>query len=192
MIAMSVIPTEADLDFNGDELFDKKIIAKSELLWSQKPHIVCRAPKEFIKIYKSQLYGKIVKNGRILNEIYAENAAGKVLLYEYIFSFISKSEVSIKTYKRQTAAYTMAHLSYLVSKSGKLLDFIKICHDQSVLKELNPIINATSLVIYKYITKTKEEIGDRSAWHKEEDCWNSVKALHLDIKIPDSLLVEDQ
>ena len=32
MIAMSRIPTEADLDFNGDELFDKKIIAKSELL----------------------------------------------------------------------------------------------------------------------------------------------------------------
>jgi hypothetical protein len=46
-------------------------------------------------------------------------------------------------------------------------------------------------VIYKYITKTKEEIGDRSAWHKEEDCWNSVKALPLDIKIPDSLLVKD-
>ena len=157
-------------------LVDKKILAKSSLAWQQKPYVVCKGAAICISVFDSQKA-----------EI-SENDAAKIVLYEYIESLISKINFDISAYRTVTVAYTVAYLSYLVSNSDKSLDFNQIFDNPSVLNQLDAIVTVISKDIHKFISTPKEGYEYLGQWQKQQDCWNAVKALPIDIVIPESLL----
>ena len=158
-------------------LVDKKILAKSSLAWQQKPYVVCKGAAICISVFDSQKA-----------EI-SENDAAKIVLYEYIESLISKIDFDIIACRTVTIAYTVAYLSYLVSKTGKSFDFNQILDNPSVLNQLDPIVKFISNDIHKFISTPKEGYEYLAQWHKHEECWNAVKALLIDVVIPDSFYV---
>ena len=157
-------------------LVDKKILAKSSLAWQQKPYVVCKGAAICISVFDSQKA-----------EI-SENDAAKIVLYEYIESLISKIDFDIIACRTVTVAYTVAYLSYLVSNSDKSLDFNQILENPSVLNQLDAIVTVISKDIHKFISTPKEGYEYLGQWQKQQDCWNAVKALPIDIVIPESLL----
>ena len=130
------------------------------------------------------------KNKLAINEVYFKRAVAKLILRKYVEDIILKNEWYIGHSINHTLAYTIAYVSYLVSKTGKSLDFDQIWNSQSAPNELEEIINITAREIQQFLLLPKEGYFTRGAWHKQEECWNQIKALPLDIKIPDSLLVE--
>ena len=158
-------------------LVDKKILAKSILAWQQKPYVVSEGAAICISVFDSQKA-----------EI-SENEAAKIVLYEYIESLISKIDFDIRAYKSITVPYTVAYLSYLVSKSGRSFDFNQILVNPSALNQLDAIVKFISNDIHKFISTPKEGYEYLAQWHKHEECWNAVLALPVNLAIPESFYV---
>ena len=156
---------------------DKKILAKSTLAWQQKPYVVCEGAEVYVAVFDSQKADSV------------ENDAARIVLYEYIDSLISKVDFDINAYRTVTIAYTVAYLSYLVSNSDKSLDFNQIFDNPSVLNQLDAIVTVISKDIHKFISTPKEGYEYLAQWHKHEECWNEVKALPVNLAIPDSFYV---
>ena len=156
---------------------DKKILAKSTLAWQQKPYVVCEGAEVYVAVFDSQKADSV------------ENDAARIVLYEYIDSLISKVDFDINAYRTVTIAYTVAYLSYLVSKTGKSFDFNQILDNPSVLNQLDAIVTVISKDIHKFISTPKEGYEYLAQWHKHEECWNEVKALPVNLAIPDSFYV---
>ena len=163
---MRITKKEDSLDFKG------------ELAWLQKPEIVCRG---------AQITANFANNNLSITEDDFKSTTAKAILFRYIKQLLSAAEW--QPYQTQTAVYTMSYLSYLVSKTGKSLDFTQILDSQSVLKELDDVINLIGSVINKFITTPKDGYSYAAEWCKQENCWNEVKTLYINIEIPNSLLV---
>jgi hypothetical protein len=151
---------------------------KGELAWLQKPEIVCRG---------AQITDNYANNNLSITEYDFKNTTAKVILFKYIKQLLSA--VEWQPYQTQTAVYTMSYLSYLVSKTGKSLDFTQILDSQSILKELDDVINVIGRAINKFITTPKDGYLYAAEWCKQENCWNEVKTLSINIEIPNSLLI---
>ena len=151
---------------------------KGELAWLQKPEIVCSG---------AQITDIYTKTNLSITENDFKSTTAKVLLFKHIKQLLSAAEW--QPYQTQTAVYTMSYLSYLVSKTGKSLDFTQILDSQSVLKELDDVINLIGSVINKFITTPKDGYSYAAEWCKQENCWNEVKTLSINVELPNRLLV---
>jgi hypothetical protein len=151
---------------------------KGELAWLQKPEIVCRG---------AQITDNYANNNLSITENDFKSTTAKAILFRHIKQLLSAAEW--QPYQTQTAVYTMSYLSYLISKTGKSLDFTQILDSQSVLKELDDVINVIGRAINKFITIPKDGYSYAAEWCKQENCWNEVKTLSINIEIPNSLLV---
>ena len=164
------IPSRAlfDLETPKNQVINTNYLARSEIIWLQKPFLAHDRPE----VLREVLYRHIVKSNFTVNDVFFKSAVAKVILYRYIYNLIAKSDWPNKGYKSHTSAYALSHLSHLVSKTGKKLDFNQIWITQSVSKELVDILNLSVGYIHNYITKPHKEFGVRPAWLKEEACWN--------------------
>ena len=151
---------------------------KGELAWLQKPEIVCRG---------AQITANFAKNNLSITEDDFKSTTAKVLLFRYIKQLLSAAEW--QPYQTQTAVYTISYLSYLISKTGKSLDFNQILDSQSVPKELDDLINVIGRAINKFITIPKYGYSYAAEWCKQENCWNEVKTLSINVELPNRLLV---
>jgi len=163
---MTITAKEDSPDFEG------------ELAWLQKPEIVCRG---------AQITDNYANNNLSITENDFKSTTAKAILFRHIKQLLSAAEW--QQYQTQTAVYTMSYLSYLISKTGKSLDFTQILDSQSVLKELDDVINVIGRAINKFITIPKDGYSYAAEWCKQENCWNEVKTLSINIEIPNSLLV---
>ena len=174
------------------QLLENKTLARSENAWLQeKTYIVLNGAEENIRVFSTRIANLLDKNSLAITEIYFKQAVAKTILYKYIESLISRSEWGKVNKSTISAAYTMSHLSYLVSKTGKSFDFNQIWNIQSVPKELKDILNVTARDISKFLAIRKEGYEFQVLWTKHEKCWHEIKALPFNIKIPESLLLED-
>ena len=151
---------------------------KGELAWLQKPEIVCRG---------AQITDNYANNNLSITEDDFKSTTAKAILFRHIKQLLSAAEW--QQYQTQTAVYTMSYLSYLISKTGKSLDFTQILDSQSVLKELDDVINVIGRAINKFITIPRDGYSYAAEWCKQENCWNEVKTLSINIEIPNRLLV---
>jgi hypothetical protein len=151
---------------------------KGELAWLQKPEVVCRG---------AQITDIYAKTNLSITENDFKSTTAKAILFKHIKQLLSAAEW--QPYQTQTAVYTMSYLSYLISKTGKSLDFTQILDSQSVLKELDDVINVIGRAINKFITIPKDGYSYAAEWCKQENCWNEVKTLSINIEIPNRLLV---
>ena len=163
---MTITAKEASPDFKG------------ELAWLQKPEIVCRG---------AQITANFANNNLSITEDDFKSITAKVLLFKYIKQLLSVAEW--QPYQTQTAVYTMSYLSYLISKTGKSLDFNQILDSQSIPKELDDVINVIGRAINQFITIPRDGYSYAAEWCKQENCWNEVKTLSINVELPNSLLV---
>jgi len=77
----------------------------------------------------------------------------------------------------------------LKNLAPKSLDFTQILDSQSILKELDDLINVIGRAINKFITIPRDGYSYAAEWCKQENCWNEVKTLSINIEIPNRLLV---
>jgi len=179
-----------DVENPKEQMFNTSDLARNELAWLQEPFIAIDYSILGKSVFAHYLADALEKNKLAINEVYFKRAVAKLILRKYVEDIILKNEWYIGHSINHTLAYTIAYVSYLVSKTRKSLDFDQIWNSQSAPNELEEIINITAREIQQFLLLPKEGYFTRGAWHKQEECWNQIKALPLDIKIPDSLLVE--
>jgi hypothetical protein len=161
----------------------------TEIVWLELPYIACRRYNERMDFFVSQFHKIIGNNDLVITEDYFKRVVAKVILRKHIYETIQNTSTKPLGYATQASDYAVAYLSYTVNKTGKVFDFKKIWDIQSVPKELHEPIETLVIEVYKFIRTKKEGYEFSGPWHKDEKCWEEVKALSIDIEIPQNFLV---
>ena len=181
-----------DVENPKNQVFIIFELARNELAWLQEPFIAIDSPSLGKSVLAHRLADMLEKNKLAINEAYFKRAVAMIILRDAIEAIMFKAEGCIECLVYNTIPFIIAYLSYLANKSGKSFNFDQIWHSQSIPKELEDIIDIISREILRFLLLPKEGYLTRTAWNKEVACWDAVKALPLDIKLPDSLLIDNE
>ncbi|MEI6144994.1 MAG: AIPR family protein [Methylococcales bacterium] len=173
------------------QFIDNKILFRTESAWLQKIDIALVGVNENMQYFATYIADILDKNSLAITEDYFKKTVAKIILYKYIANQISKSEWGRIHKSVASIVYTLCYLSYTVSKTGKSLDLNQIWNSQSIPEELKDILNVTAKGISQFLAIRKEGYEFQVLWIKHEKCWDEIKALPFNIKIPESLLVDD-
>lgn len=171
------------------QYLDKTFLAKSEVSWLQKPNIVSKGAQESFKYFAENITKKIENDNLSINELFYKEAVSRVILFRETEKLVSGSSWYDGGFRAQTVTYTIAYLSYLISKHRQYLNFNLIWEAQGISPELRKVLGRISEEVYDDISNPPAGVANISQWCKREACWESIKSLELGISIPASLLV---
>jgi len=171
------------------QYIDKTFLAKSEVSWKQKPNIVAKGAQESFKYFAENITKQIEEDNLSINELYFKEAVARVILFREVEKLVSKADWYDGGFRAQTVTYSVAYLSYVIKEVKKFLNFSLIWDLQELPKELVKVLEKITERVYEDITDPPEGVANISQWCKREACWESVKEMHLNVSIPESLLV---
>lgn len=172
-----------------EQYLDKTFLAKSEVSWLQKPNIVSKGAQESFKYFAENITKRIENDNLSINELFFKEAVSKVILFRETEKLVSKASWYDGGFRAQTVTYTIAYLSFHISRSRQFLNFNHIWQTQNLPSELVKILDKISEGVYEDITKPGAGVANISQWCKKDLCWDSVKDLDLNISLPSSLLL---
>jgi hypothetical protein len=183
--------TKFQLENPKDQLLDKTFISKSENSWLQKPHIVSRGAQYSFSSFAEHITNWLEKDNLAITESYFKEAIGRVILFRTVEKLVSKADWYENGFRAQTVTYTIAYLSYIVSKLKKFLNFNLIWEEQKVPDSLINTIKIISKEVYYCITNPPGGSANAAQWCKKSGCWEIVKELDLNLVIDSKLLINN-
>lgn len=171
------------------QYLDKTFLAKSEVSWLQKPNIVSKGAQESFKYFAENITKKLEEDNLAINEKYFKDCVARVIMFRGVERLISNSEWYDGGFRAQTVTYSIAYLSYEISKMKQFLNFELIWELQSLPTELEKVLKRITKYVYEDITDPPQGIANISQWCKREACWDSVKNLDFNLVIDTGLLI---
>lgn len=173
-----------------DQVVDKTLLSKTEVAWRQRPDIVSKGGQESFKKFADDVTELLEKDNLAITESYFKDAISRVILFRGTERLVTKSAWYDGGYRAQTVAYTISYLAYLVSQTGRFLNFNLIWEGQSLPTSLKNILEEIAENVYSQITQPAAGYANVTQWTKNANCWVRIKELNLDIEIDDDLLVD--
>lgn len=162
------------------QLFGKTDIAKYELAWDQRPHIVSRGSQKCFAVFHD------IVEKRQLNyqpdEQFFRRLVSRRILYDGIDRLVRSRGYG--GYKAQIVAYTMALLSHLTARR---FNFDEIWKTQAVPERFRAFLIAIADAVHRVISEPPNG-KDVTEWYKSPGCWNACQELKL--RIPSDLCRE--
>jgi len=169
------------------QMFIKTDLAKFEVSWDRKPHIVSLgAQKNFVK-FAETIAKKWAKNEQIFNELYFKELISKAIIFRTVDKFIMK-QPWYGGYKANIVTYTVAKLSQDIEKTGMSLDLEQIWNRQCLTPNMVEFLINVSEYVNDVIQDTPEGITNVTEWCKKETCWLNVQKTNF--QIPDQIRTE--
>ena len=113
-------------EYPKSQMFDKRMLAKYMMAWSQDPASVCKGGE----INYKKFYTRLHQEAYHFDERKYHYAIAKAVLFKTIDAYYGKDGIQLPGYKCSMVAYTLSTLSWL---SGKKLDLDRIWREQCVL-----------------------------------------------------------
>lgn len=163
---------------------EKTSLAKSEMAWLQKPHIVSEgAQKSFIN-FANYINEKIEKDNLSITEKYYKDAVSRIIIFRNLEKLVSASSWYDGGFRANIVAYTLSYFAYIISNSNKHFNFEKIWEIQSIPNDLYKEFELLAEKIFHFIVRPPKGYGNPSQWSKKEACWELIKNKNLNFKIP--------
>lgn len=171
------------------QYLDKISLAKAEVSWLRKPYVVAKGAQYSFSYFADNVTDRLEKDNLAINEIYFRNAVARVIMFREVEKLISASNWYDGGFRAQTVTYSIAYLSYYISKMKQFLNFDLIWEKQELPSKLKSILEEIAENVYEEITTPPDGFANIAQWTKKEACWDRVKDLDLDIFIDNELLV---
>ena len=159
-----------------NQLITKTDLAKYEMSWQEKPHIVSRgAQKNFLE-YAKWVNQKWNTDETELNEEYFRGIVAKAILFRHTERIISEQPWYQNGYRANIVTYTVARLVLLIKQSAPsfTLDLKSIWTRSEISPELEAQIKSVAKVIFDIIVSPIEQYQNITEWCKNELCWSRV------------------
>lgn len=174
------------------QVLDKTFLSKSENTWLQKPNIVSRGAQYSFKEFADKVTDDLEKDNLAITEKYFKDAICRAILFRNVEKMVSKSIWYDGGFRAQTVTYSIAYLSYYVSKQKKFLDFSKIWEKQRLPQILVSTLEIITKEIYKAITNPPEGHANISQYCKKDFCWDVfIKKMNIDFSL-EGLLIDKE
>lgn len=184
--------TQFQIENPRKQLIDKTLLAKSENTWRQLPDVVSKGAQYSFDEFAKQVTDKLEKDNLAITESYFKDAISRIILFKSVEKLVSDAEWYGGGYRANIVTYTIAMLSHLVEKSKGHMNFNAIWEEQKVPQKLVPILRLLAKTVFDLLTNPPEGSANISQWAKKQKCWEEIKALDLNIELPEELLLDSE
>ncbi len=161
-----------DNEYPKVQLFDKTDLAKAINAWAQLPFLAA--------LGKQKNFGHFTqitrKENPVVDEIYYKRTVAKVLLWKRALRLIRTS--GLAGHWENTTAYTIA---WLVHRMGGDLNLSRVWQEQKLRPSFEEQFMVVARAVHGHLSSPGPGIPYPSEWHKKQDCWDSCKALKIQL-----------
>lgn len=98
------------------QVIEKTFLAKSEMVWLQKPHIVSKGAQDSFSEFAKEITNQLEKDALHITEMYFKEAVAKIIIFKALEKLVSNAKWYDGGYRAQIVAYTLSYLSYHLNK----------------------------------------------------------------------------
>jgi hypothetical protein len=167
------------LDYPKSQVIDKTLLAKTENVWRQVPHIVSKGAQYSFKDFSNYIIEMIDKHGFAVTDTYFKRAVARVILFRTVERIITRAQWYDGGYRAQTAAYGVAKLSSFLESAGYRLNINFIWETQSIPTALVRLLEMIAAKVYEVITSPVEGKANPAQYAKTLVCWENVFKIDL-------------
>ena len=177
---------EFSLRYPKEQMVDKHLLAKTEMIFSNSPQLSIKTNHAFPKFAK-QIEEMLEKNNLSINEAYFKETIAKIILTNKTDEIIKKAEwaKSRKSVRAYIKAYALAILNKYIKEHETYLNYADIWDRQDISDSMEKVLNICINTIKLYIESQENEADLREKFSREYT-WKEIQELNLNI--PDYLL----
>lgn len=184
--------TRFEAMFPKKQLLVKTDIAKYQLTFKAKPHIVSAGAQKAFLAYAEEIANMWEKFPQDVNEHFFKQTVAKAIVFREVDRMVGRAEWyrNDRGYKANIVTYAIAKLLYEIRERDKAeIDLELIWRKQHVPKELMQALEAIALGVKKVLRSPPPGITNVSEYAKRQGCWAAVKnaaiynVSHLEIGI---------
>lgn len=174
------------------QVFTKTDLAKFEMAWRQKPHIVSKgAQKNFAEFMKliaghGDKKGDWDRDSSQFHESYFKHAVAKMIVFRATEQIVSNASWYDGGYRANIVAYTIACTAKWISSANREPDFDKVWKQQRVAEVFAGVLASIAEIVNDRLLNPPANAKNISEWAKKEDCWDSISKLNF----PDNNLLD--
>jgi len=170
------------------QVIDKTLLSKTEIMWRRRPDIVSKGAQEAFKKFAEEITLTLEKDSLAITESYFKDAVCRVILFRATERTVSAAPWYDGGFRAQIVAYTIAYLSALVQGSGFELNFDLIWETQSVPDSLIEMLQLIAEQVHKKVIHPAPGYANITQWTKNSLCWAAVQEIDIDFQQLDERL----
>lgn len=169
------------LRYPKEQMIDKHVLAKTEMIFSNFPHLSTKTNQAFPKFAK-QIEDMLEKDELSINESYFKEAVAKIILTKKTDKLIAEAEwaKSRKSVRAYIKAYALALLNKYVKEHEAYLNYADIWDRQDISEAMEQVLDICIKAIRTYIEAQENEADLREKFSREYT-WKEIQQLNLDI-----------
>ena len=162
-------------------MFTKTDLAKAIYSFDQKPHIVSKGAQTCYQEFAKEMMKSWTQDpdGKVYNERYFKELVAKLLFFNMLDKIVGK-ENWYQGYKANIVTYSLAYLMMIVNKTGRFIDFPKVCTTQEIPEPYLRYLLHIAKDINDLLQKRSENV---TQFCKQEFCWQEIQG-KITVELP--------
>ena len=168
--ATPTLRREFEVQNPAHKKFTKTDLAKFDHAWMGMPHLVCLGAEKNFKAFAETM----AEDGEPLVDLnYFKHTIAKAILFRTAEKLFDTLELD--GFRANSVAYS---ISWLAEQAERRIDLDKIWEDQTLKPALCDALKVVLAAAHDFILK---QDGNQNEASKKEACWNTFKAMKLDV-----------
>lgn len=164
------------------QVVTKTDLAKSELSWQERPHIVSRGAQNFFIEFAKRIDAAWSDDADAFHEEYFRNVASRVLILRTLEQLISRQPWYYGGYRAIIVSYAIAKLSHELSRSGRgIIDLKRIWKEQDAYPDLVSQLVVIANGVFDSLSRLPENQQNLTQWAKRQGCWEQIRMLPMEL-----------
>ncbi|WP_302926386.1 AIPR family protein, partial [Holdemania filiformis] len=172
-----------ELQHPKSKVIKKTDLAKAQNTWRGFPQVVSKGAQTNFNAFAEYIDEQWNANDEQFNERYFQTTAALILLFQYLEKNIPKQPWYEGGYRANIIYYTLAQFRRLLHNQylGQELDLMLIWNKQGVPEQVGSVLIILAELVLLRITDPSRKVANVTQWCKQNDCWEDVKKIHIDI-----------
>ena len=170
--------TKFQIEYPREQLLVKTDLAKYEMSFLQKPHIVSRAAQKCFLEFATYIDGLWDKEATNFGDGYFRDAMVRAMIFRWTDKMIASSDwyKNNRAHKSQTVTYTLSVLAHLLKKSELDLDYKTIWSRQNLPAQLTTFLTSLAPLVADILNDAPGSTKNIAEYCKIQACWARVQS----------------
>lgn len=167
-----------ELEFPRDQFFDKTDLAKFEVTFECRPHVVSRGAQKCFLDYAEKIGREWTQSEARFDEQWFRNVVAEAIVFRGVDKLVGRSSwyLQDRGYKAQIVTYSIAWLVHYLKERGKELDMSSIWRRQELPIEIARALEAITPQVAVTIKKAPPTMKNVGEYCKQQGCWAAVSS----------------
>lgn len=171
-----------------NQVMTKTDVAKFELSWQQKPHVVSQGAQKSFMAFAASVADTWERSESDFNELYFKNVVARAIMFNTVRKDIANADWYEKGYLANIVTYTMAKIAREIEKQGRgyLMDFNAVWAQQSLPQPVRDFAIQVGELVLGALDSPDRPVNNVTEWAKRAECWNLVQ--QIPVVLPESFI----